>query len=185
MQRSKSMTPSRRTVLAAGAGWASLAHGDATGPYARDVAELVRRSREGNAALMRGDVMRYTELVTLAPDFTLMSPFGGEPSHGHQYTPERMAAMGRFFRNGDLDQEVVQAWASPDMVVLAVIERALGVEVGGLPAQDWSLRVTLAYRRHGSHWHLVHRHADPLAAGISLQESAALARGERAPPPAR
>lgn len=175
------MSPSRRNVLAAGAGagLATLAQAELARPFAREAAELAQRSREGNAALMRGDIVRHSELIPLALDFTLMSPFGGEPSHAHQYTPERMAAMGRFFRNGDLDQEVVQAWGTADMIVLAVIEHARGVEVGGLPAQDWSLRVTLAYRRHGSHWHLVHRHADPLVAGISLQESAALARRER------
>jgi len=39
------------------------------------------------------------------------------------------------------------------------------------------LRVTLVYRRDGSEWRLVHRHADPLAPGISLAHAAALARG--------
>ena len=175
------MSTSRRTVLAAGAGLASLELARAAGGNAPEIAGLTRRSEEGNAALMRGDVARYMELVTLAPDFTLMSPFGGEPTHGAQHTPARMASMGRFFRNGGLRQEVVQAWGTGDMIVLAVIEHALHVEVGGLPAQDWSLRVTLVYRRHGSHWHLVHRHADPLAAGIALEQAAALARGERAP----
>ena len=64
-------------------------------------------------------------------------------------TSERWEAMGRFFRNGTLEQEVVQSYGSADMVVLAVIERS-HVEVGGLPAQDWPLRVTLVYRREGS-----------------------------------
>jgi hypothetical protein len=45
---------------------------------------------------------------------------------------------------------------------------------------DWALRVTLVYRRDGSEWRLVHRHADPLANPISLSESAAHARGNRA-----
>ena len=52
------------------------------------------------------------------------------------------------------------------------------VEVGGLPAQDWPLRVTLVYRRDGDEWRLAHRHADPLAAGISLEQAAAFARDE-------
>jgi hypothetical protein len=37
--------------------------------------------------------------------------------------------------------------------------------------------VTLVYRREGDAWHLVHRHADPLAEGISLEQAAALGRG--------
>ena len=72
---------------------------------------------------------------------------------GSDYTPERMQAMGRFFRNGTFKQELVQSYASDDMVVLAVIEQT-NVEVGGLPAQDWSLRVTLVYRREGADWQL-------------------------------
>src|SRR5262245_33495782 len=140
-------------------------------------AELARRSEEANAALMRGDVERYRSLTPLTEDFTLMSPFGGTPTRGSSITEERWAAIGRFFRNGSFRQELVEAYNSPDMIVLAVIERPQ-VEVGGLPAQDWSLRVTLVYRRDGSIWRLAHRHADPLAAGIALEQAAALGRGE-------
>jgi ketosteroid isomerase-like protein len=63
------------------------------------------------------------------------------------------------------------------LVVLVAIERQHG-EVGGLPDQDWSLRVTLVFRRDGSEWRLVHRHADPLVRGISPELLAAIARGE-------
>ena len=140
---------------------------------------LVKLSADANAALMRGDGRRYLELVACSEDFTLMSPFGGKPSHGF-YSVERMEEIGRFFRNGTLEQELVQAYAAESMVVLATIERA-HVEVGGLPAQDWALRVTQVYRRDGKAWRLVHRHADPLAAGISLEQAAALGRGARPP----
>src|SRR4030095_9670559 len=62
------------------------------------------------------------------------------------------------------------------MVVLAVLERP-HVEVGGLPAQEWALRVTLVFRREGSEWRLAHRHADALAKGVSLEQAAAPTRG--------
>jgi ketosteroid isomerase-like protein len=92
-----------------------------------------------------------------------------------------MEAMGRFFKNGTFEQDLVQAYGSTDMVVLAIIERA-HVEVGGLTAQNWALRVTLVYRREGTEWHLAHRHADPLVSGVSLEQAAALARGEASLP---
>jgi ketosteroid isomerase-like protein len=141
------------------------------------VAALVEKSEQSNRALMRGDIDEYLALAQLSPDFTLMSPMGGDPSRGADYTPARMEAMGRFFRNGTLQQEVIETYSVQDMVVLALIERA-HVEVGGLPAQNWALRVTLVYRRNGSDWSLVHRHADPLVHGISVARSAALARGD-------
>lgn len=141
------------------------------------LSDLIRRSADAHAALMRGDLARYRELISYTDDFTLMSPFGGKPTRASDLTPERMEAMGRFFRNGSFEQDIVQSYGSADMVVLAIIERQ-HVEVGGLPAQDWPLRVTLVYRRDGSEWRLAHRHADPLVKGVSLAQAAALARGE-------
>ena len=46
----------------------------------------------------------------------------------------------------------MQTYASGDMAVLVAIERQHG-EVGGMPDQDWSLRVTLSFstkERNGS-----------------------------------
>ena len=36
-----------------------------------------------------------------------MNPFGGAPTRGFVDSPERRAAMAKFFENGTLDQEVV------------------------------------------------------------------------------
>ena len=142
----------------------------------RELEELIELSERTNQALMRGDVERYLELLKQADDFTLMSPFGGTPTRGAA-SAERLREIVQFFKNGTLSQELVQAYSSPTLVVLAVIERSR-VEVGGLPLQDWALRVTLVYRREGDEWRLAHRHADPLGARpITLDESAALARG--------
>lgn len=159
-------------MLAAGSAAFATAHAD-------DIVErLVAVSDRSNTALMKGDAAAYMKLVTISEDFTLMSPFGGEPSRGAEYTPERIKRMGAFFRNGTFDMDLVASYASRDMVVLALTERA-NVEVGGLPAQDWALRVTLVYRRTGRRWELVHRHADPLVDPVGLPQAAALARGER------
>jgi ketosteroid isomerase-like protein len=164
-------------VLCAGLASAGLACASQKPDAGAPVDLLIARSKDSNAALLRGDIERYKQLVAIGADFTLFSPFGGEPTRGAP-TPEGMTRMGKFFRDGTLEQEVVQAYQVADMVVLAVIERAR-VAVGGLPLQDWALRVTLVYRRDRGEWRLVHRHADPLVESISLQHSAALARGIR------
>ena len=164
---------SQHSILAAAGGPALDNEQSVAG---KNVAALLTRSAEGNAALMRGDVESYRSLVTLADDFILMSPFGGAPTRGSNMTSDRWDAMARFFKNGTFAQEVVQCYGSADMIVLAIIERT-HVEVGGLPAQDWALRVTLVYRRDGADWRLAHRHADPLVAGVTLEQAAALARG--------
>ena len=141
-----------------------------------DIAALIRRIDEAAAAFMRGDVDRYLALIKHAEDYTLLMPLGGPPIHGFDPSPERLEEIARFFRSGEATVEVAQTYASGDLVVLVVIERQHG-EVGGLPDQDWSLRVTLVFRRVGEDWHLVHRHADPLLRGISLEQASAMVRG--------
>ena len=171
------MVLSRRSVLAAAGAEVALSQSAKAADAGDAAAALVERSAQAHGALMRGDLRRYRSLISYTDDFTLMSPFGGTPTRAAYFTRERMEAMGRFFRNGTFEQDLVQAYASADMVVLAIIERQ-NVEVGGLPSQDWPLRVTLVYRREGGEWRLAHRHADPLVNGITLEQAAALARGE-------
>jgi ketosteroid isomerase-like protein len=61
--------------------------------------------------------------------------------------------------------------------VLVTIER-VQAEIANLPEQNWSLRVTQVFRHEDTGWRLVHRHADPLVNGVSLEEAAALTRGK-------
>ena len=140
------------------------------------VATLVRLSAQANSALIRGDIDTYRSLMTYSHDFTFMSPFGGLPKRRNDFTEERMQTMGQFFRHGVFDQELIEAYSTDDLVVLVLVERQ-SVEVGGLPMQEWPLRVTLVYRRVGPDWQLAHRHADPLFHDIGLESAAALARG--------
>lgn len=152
--------------------------GASGGDTGQDVAALVRVTEEANKALVRGDIDKYVALTRHSKDYLLMNPFGGNPTRGFEDTPERRAGMKKFFKSGTLDQHVVATWESGDLAVLVTIERMHG-EVGGLPEQDWSLRVTQIFGRDGSEWQLVHRHADPLANGITVQQAAALARGSQ------
>lgn len=140
---------------------------------------LVERAAAKNAAFMRGDMSTWHALARIAPDFTLMQPFGGPASHGFDARPERLAELARRFRHGRTALELVQACVGSDLAVLVMVERQTG-EVGGLPVQDWSLRVTEVYRRDGTDWALLHRHADPLLRPITLPQAAALARGAAA-----
>lgn len=142
-----------------------------------DLGELVERVREAAAALMQGDVRRYFALVNEAPDFTLMPPTGGPIRRGPDTSPAGIEALETFFAGaGAADFELEQSYASGDLVVLTGVERQHGI-VGGLPDQDWSLRVTLVFRREGSDWRLVHRHADALVQPIGMAQLSLLARG--------
>lgn len=169
---------SRRLAIAAGLSAPVAARAAVTQASSgdREVARLVERAARANAAFMRGDMTRWFDIASpIAGDFTLMQPFGGAPTRGFDGSPKHLEALSRDFRNGKTELELVEAYATRDLVVLVMIERQRG-EVGGLPEQDWSLRVSQVYRRSGGQWQLVHRHADPLVRNIGLERAAAIAR---------
>ena len=141
-----------------------------------DLDELVERMTEAADAHMRGDVRRYLSLFDHADDYTLMPPYGGETQHASPYTDEDVVANSTSFASGEATLELEQSYVSGDMAVLVAVERQHG-EVGGTPDQDWSLRVTLVFRRSGERWELLHRHADPLVHPIPMEHCAQLARG--------
>jgi ketosteroid isomerase-like protein len=141
-----------------------------------DLAELVSRMDEAADAYIRGDIHHYLSLFDHPDDYSLMPPYGGDTSHGFEYTEEGAAETSRFFASGEATLELQASYVSGDLAVLVAVERQHG-EVGGLPDQDWSLRVTLVFRRAGDRWQIVHRHADPLVQEIPFDLFASIARG--------
>jgi ketosteroid isomerase-like protein len=151
-----------------------MTHSDLTDD---DLRELVERVREATAALMEGNVCNYLALVNHAPDYSLMPPTGGPTRHGFDSSPAGVALMEKTFAGGGVgDFELEAQYRSGDLAVLVGVERQNG-SVGGLPDQEWPLRVTLVFRRDDSDWQLVHRHADALVHPISMQHLSLLARG--------
>lgn len=156
---------------------AAIATGAASADTRAAVTMLIARAAEKNHAFINGDMAHWIGLVRIAPDFTLMQPFGGPASHGFDASPEHLAELARSFRRGEASLEVAASYGTEDMIVLVMTERQQA-EIGELPRQDWSLRVTEVYRRDGNGWQLVHRHADPLTRPLTLRQAAAIARGD-------
>ena len=143
-----------------------------------ELAALVQRVTEAAQALISGDIEGYVARIKHADDYTLMSPYGGDPVRGFDDSAKALDALAQFFRGGEARAEVVQTYSSGGLAVLVVIERQRGT-IGDLPEQDWSLRVTWVFRRAAeSDWELVHRHADALVHAIDHERLGLLARGE-------
>ena len=143
----------------------------------QDIAALVERWAEAAQLYIDGDLRRYAAIARHAEDYTLMPPAGGDTRFGFDGSDEAVEWTASTFRGGHAELDVAQAYASGDLAVLVAVERQTAT-VAPLPAQDWSLRVTLVFRRDGSDWRLVHRHADPLLRAIEPDLFAAIARGE-------
>jgi hypothetical protein len=65
------------------------------------LADLARRMDEAADAYVRCDVRRYFSLFDHPNDYTLMPPYGGDTSHGFEYTEEGAAQTSRFFASGE------------------------------------------------------------------------------------
>lgn len=162
----------------------TLGAGNASsGEEAREIQTVAAQAAEAHALLMRGDIAAYRRTIQTAPDFILMDPFGGVPT-GNPKSDAHWERIGRYFQDGrDARFDLIAYYRSGDMIVLVANEYA-HVAVGALPAQDWTLRVTLVFRRDANRWLLAHRHADPLALGISLEDAGRITLGNRPPNPA-
>ncbi len=141
-----------------------------------DLAALVATMDEAAAAYIDGEIEHYLSLFDHGDDYTLMPPYGGPTVRGFERTDEGLAATKAFFASGEGRFDCQQTYASGDLAVLVGVERQHGL-VGGFPDQDWSLRVSLVFRRLGAdRWELVHRHADALVDEIPFDRFADLAR---------
>jgi ketosteroid isomerase-like protein len=143
----------------------------------RLLAELLDRMAGAAAAYIRGDIRHYLALFDHPDDYSLMPPYGGETRVGFHPTEQDLEETSRFFATGEATLDVEHTYVSGNLVVLVAVERQHG-EVGGYPDQDWSLRVTIVFRRVGDRWQIVHRHADPLVREIPFSHLAVLARGD-------
>ena len=143
------------------------------------LSDLTRIAQESAEAYLAGDLDTYARVLRHADDFTLMPPFGGPTRTGFVLDDETREATRSTFRGGHVEVEVDASYVTDDLAVLAVVERQRGL-VGDLPEQDWSLRVTLVFRRDSGQWRLVHRHADAMVHTIGWNVLSQLARGELA-----
>ena len=150
---------------------------DASDVSPADLAGLIEIMDDAAAAYIRGDLRHYLSLFDHPEDYTLMPPYGGDTQRGYTPTDEQVEETSRFFASGEARLDVAESYVSGNLAVLVAVERQHGV-VGGSDDQDWSLRVTLVFRRRGGRWQLVHRHADPLVREIPWGLFARIARGD-------
>jgi ketosteroid isomerase-like protein len=153
-----------------------------TGISDDDIAELIARWSEAAQLYMNGDLRGYAAIARHADDYTLWAPNGGDARSGFDGSDEAVEWTARMFRGGQAELVVYNTYRSGDLAVLVAVERQSGT-FGDLPPQDWSMRLTLVFRRDGEGWRLVHRHADPLVRPLKDEVFVAIARGDHAAAP--
>ena len=105
------------------------------------IARLLAHTQQANAALMRGDAETYREMVAITDDFTLMSPFGGEPSKASQYHSRKMGPNGAV-----LQERHAQAGGRP--VLRLAGYGGSGADRAGPSRGRWAARAGVGVARH-------------------------------------
>jgi len=137
-----------------------------------EIDRLVDALDRGRQAWISG-VLETTATDHMVQDdaMTLFGPFGGEA-----VMPGPMQAkIAALFHGGTGRCELVKAMADGDLLVLVMIERNDVTFEGRTTPQPWMLRTTQVFRRDGTRWQRLHRHADPLIARRSLDDTLAIA----------
>ena len=137
-----------------------------------EIAQLVAELDRGRQAWISGTLeTTATDHMVQDDAMTLFGPFGGEA-----VMPGPMQAkIAALFHGGTGRCELVKAMADGDLLVLVMIERNDVTFEGRTTPQPWMLRTTQVFQRDGTRWRRLHRHADPLIARRSLDDTLAIA----------
>jgi ketosteroid isomerase-like protein len=123
--------------------------------------EAVKRHHVALVEFLGGNTEPFKTLYSRSDDATLANPFGGV-ARGWAEIPARLDRAASYYEDGELlGIDTITADHTGDLGYTLEIER-LRARVGGRTTVDEvSLRTTSVFRREGSIWRLVHRHADP------------------------
>jgi ketosteroid isomerase-like protein len=123
--------------------------------------EALERHHVAFAEFLNGNTQPFKDLYSRSDDATLANPFGGV-ARGWTEIPGRLDRAASYYEDGELlGIDTITANHAGDLGYTVEIER-LRARVGGRTTVDEvALRTTSVFRREGSIWKLVHRHADP------------------------
>lgn len=139
------------------------------GPPALEAA--IAQSHAALDAILNGNPSLYLALFADSDDITLGNPFGpfGE---GREAVAATLANAASKYQRGVARVERIALYADEDFATLIEIEHDRAQLTGRDDFSEFSVRVTSLYRRFGSEWRLVHRHADPITTLRAAQPDA-------------
>jgi ketosteroid isomerase-like protein len=113
------------------------------------------------AEFMRANTEPFKDLYSRREDATLANPFGGV-ARGWNEVPDRLDRAASYYEDGELVSiETIESDHAADLGYSIEIERVRARIGGRTTFDEVALRTTSIFRREGSDWKLVHRHADP------------------------
>jgi ketosteroid isomerase-like protein len=128
-----------------------------------DFEQFIRQREEAALAYVNGHPEVLTRLTAAGDPATFFSP-RGDVVQGAEAVAARYASDAAAFATGNENTlQMLHMGASDALAYWVGIQRSDVRLHGKAEAVPFRLRVTEIFRREGTGWKLVHRHADPLA----------------------
>jgi ketosteroid isomerase-like protein len=130
-----------------------------------DFQQFMRERARVAGAYVRGDAGPLGRIVTHAAPATFFAP-GGGVEKGALQVYSRYETDAARFSEGESELEILHMGTGDGLAYWVGIQHASVRMEPGAPPVGMNLRVTELFRRQGTEWKLVHRHADPLEGGV-------------------
>lgn len=127
----------------------------------QDFHAFLTRRQEATAAFFNGDPGPWKTMAARDANLTMFGGYGGY-EQGWEAVEERYTWAAARNAEGSVRAEIIAWHVTPEMAYTVAIERGDVRPSGGQEFAPKALRVTEIFRREGSDWKLIHRHADPL-----------------------
>lgn len=128
----------------------------------RDFKQFMQQRDEAARAYISGDATPLSRLAARRGDATFYAPRGGSVHGADQVWSTYERDVKSFAPGGESSFEILQMGASDGLAFWVGFQRATTHMQGHEGEVPFDLRVTEVFRREGSSWKLVHRHADTL-----------------------
>lgn len=137
-------------------------------------------SHEALRKILNGDPSGYIALFADRPDITLGNPFGPFGKGREAVLKALNNAATKYTDGSVIRVDRVAIYGGGNSYVLVEIEHDRAKLGNAADFSEFSARVTSVYEKIGSHWKLVHRHADPITTARPAESM--LPSGMMAPP---
>jgi ketosteroid isomerase-like protein len=129
----------------------------------RDFETFMRRRESIASAYVNGDTSPLREITTRQSPATFFGPKGGFNAGASEVAANYEQSAQSFEPGGKNQFEILHMAADDGLAYWVGFQRATSRMRGLSEPVQFDLRITEIFRREGSEWKLIHRHADPLA----------------------
>ena len=128
-----------------------------------DIQQLIDQYHKSADEFSRGNPQPIKMLYSHANDVFLANPFGLTVIGWHQVSDALDFASSKF-KDGEVKNfQLIAKYLSAELTIIFEIEKWKAKVGGREEVSSFDLRVTTTFRKEGSEWKLIHRHADPIA----------------------